>query len=95
MTMADAKKDTKKKTKKPFRISRGTIITIIVIIAVFIGWNLMLPRLFKVEEIVNVTLPSVKRGNIEFVDNQVQNRALTVPPLTAPQTDIGKPNPFE
>lgn len=95
MTMADIKKDTKKKTKKPFRISRGTIITIIVIIAVFIGWNLMLPRLFKVEEIVNVTLPSVKRGNIEFVDNQVQNRTLTVPPLTAPQTDIGKQNPFE
>jgi len=93
--MADIKKDTKKKTKKPFRISRGTIITIIVIIAVFIGWNLMLPRLFKVEEIVNVTLPSVKRGNVEFVDNQVQNRTLTVPPLTAPQTDIGKQNPFE
>jgi len=55
----------------------------------------MLPRLFKVEEIVNVTLPPVKRGNIEFVDNQVQNRTLTVPPLTAPQTDIGKQNPFE
>lgn len=87
--------DTKKKTKKPFKISRGTIITIIIIILIFVGWNLMLPRLFKVEEIVNVTLPSVKRGNIEFVDNQVQNRTLTVPPLTAPQTDIGKQNPFE
>jgi len=91
MTMAD----TKKKTKKPFKISKGTIITIIIIILIFVGWNLMLPRLFKVEEIVNVTLPSVKRGNIEFVDNQVQNRTLTVPPLTAPQTDIGKQNPFE
>lgn len=87
--------DTKKKTKKPFKISKGTIITIIIIILIFVGWNLMLPRLFKVEEIVNVTLPSVKRGNIEFVDNQVQNRTLTVPPLTAPQTDIGKQNPFE
>ena len=87
--------DTKKKTKKPFKISRGTIITIIIIILIFVGWNLMLPRLFKVEEIVNVTLPSVKRGNIEFVDNQVQNRTLTVPPLTAPPNDIGKQNPFE
>jgi len=87
--------DTKKKTKKHFKISRGTIITIIIIILIFVGWNLMLPRLFKVEEIVNVTLPPIKRGNIEFVDNQVQNRTLTVPPLTAPQTDIGKQNPFE
>lgn len=88
-----AKKDVK--TKKPFRISKETIIIVIIILIVFVGWNLLLPRLFKVEEVRNVSLPQVKRGNVEFVDKQIESRKLDVPTLIPPENNIGKQNPFE
>ncbi|BAL81187.1 hypothetical protein [Caldisericum exile] len=83
------------KTKKPFKISKETIIIIIIILVVFAGWNLLLPRLFKVSEVKNIALPQVKRGNIEFIDKQIENRTLQVPSLVPSNTQLGKQNPFE
>jgi hypothetical protein len=91
-----AKTDKKEKTaKKPLRISKETIVIILIIVVVFVAWNLLLPYIFKVQEVKNVTLPQVKRGNIEFVDKQIQNRTLQVPTLIPPENTLGKQNPFE
>jgi len=90
--MAKAKEKT---TRKPFKISKETIVIIVIILVVFVAWNLILPHLFKVQEVKDVTLPQVKRGNIEFIDSQIQNRTLQVPPLIPPENTLGKQNPFE
>jgi len=88
--------DKVKRTKRPFRISRGTVVIILVLIVVFVVWNYwILPSLFKVSEVKNITLPPVKRGNIEFIDKQINNRTLQVPTLAPPQGTLGKQNPFE
>jgi hypothetical protein len=88
-------KEQKKKTK--LNISRGTIIAILIIIAVFAVWNFVLmPRIFVTKKVhMPAEIPTVKRGNIVFIDNEVKVRQMTVPTLIAPKDAIGKPNPFE
>jgi hypothetical protein len=83
--------------KKSFKISRGTIITVIVLLAIFAIINFIaFPMLFKIETPQNqAQLPIIKRGDVQFVDAETAKRALVVPPLIAPDNAIGKTNPFE
>ncbi|MGB9695309.1 MAG: hypothetical protein ACPLZB_04925 [Caldisericaceae bacterium] len=83
--------------KRNFKISTGTIITIVVLIAIFAIINFVVfPMVFKTESPQNVVqLPIIKRGDVEFVDQEVAKRTLVVPPLVAPENAIGKANPFE
>lgn len=85
----------KKKQRKPIKISKETMILIAIIVIVFVAWNLMLPHLFKVSEVKNISLPQVKRGNVQFIDEQIQARTLSVPTLQPQETNLGKQNPFE
>lgn len=83
--------------KSSFKISKGTIITVVFLLAVFAIINFIaLPMLFKTEAPQNrAQLPVIKRGDIEFVDAEAAKRTLVVPPLIAPDNAIGKTNPFE
>ncbi|MGB9793715.1 hypothetical protein [Caldisericum exile] len=83
------------KAKRSFKISKETIILVIIILVIFAGWNLVLPYLFKVEEVKNVSLPQIKRGNVEFINKQIENRTLQVPTLIPSGNQLGKQNPFE
>lgn len=86
-----------KKQKKPvkFKVSKETIIIILVLLFIFFAWNAALPYIFKIEKVTNVSLPQVKRGNVEFIDEQIQARKVPVPPLEPQPTDLGKQNPFD
>ncbi len=86
-----------KKQKKPvkFKISKETIIIILVLLFIFFAWNAALPYIFKIEKVTNVSLPQVKRGNVEFIDEQIQIRKVPVPSLEPQPTDLGRQNPFD
>ncbi len=98
--MSENKKNLKKKKlrKKKAIISKSTMYTIAIIIAIFVVWQvILLPRMIGSIRIPPVGhIPVVKRGDIKFVDGQLSKRVLTnVPSLTPPVNDIGKKNPFE
>ncbi len=89
---------TKKKgrRRKPV-VSRGTWFTVFILIAVFLVLNFyLMPKLFAPKEALPVAeIPKITRGDIELVDKQLQDRAIVIPPLDAPEEEIGKQNPFE
>jgi len=87
----------KKVIRKRVQISKGTMITIIIIIGAFLIWNfVILPRLFAPEVVHQPPqIPTVKRGNISFINGEMEKRKSDVPPLIAPENAIGKTNPFE
>ncbi len=85
--------------KRSFKrnISNGTIITILIIFALFAIWNFyLLPKIFEPKKIhMPAEIPVVKRGNIAFINTEIEKRQMTVPALIAPKDALGKPNPFE
>ena len=97
--MAKEIKNKKKLSKRrKFKISKSTIYTIAIIIAIFLIWQfIVVPMLIGTIEIPPVGhIPEVKRGDVKFVDNQLSERVLkNVPSLIPPKEDIGKKNPFE
>ena len=98
MNKKEIRNKKKLKKRKKFKISRVTIYTISIIIALFIVWQLVLvPMLVGPITAPTVAqIPVVKRGDIKFVDDQLSKRVLNnVPSLIPPKNDIGKKNPFE
>jgi signal peptidase I len=96
--MAKEIKNKKKLRKRKFKISKSTIYTIAIIIAIFLIWQfIVVPMLIGSISMPPVGhIPEVKRVDIKFVDNQLSERVLkNVPSLTPPKEDIGKKNPFE
>jgi len=87
----------KKKRRRKSVVSKGTWVTIFILIAVFLALNFyLMPKLFAPKEALPaVEIPKITRGDIEFVDKQLQDRAIVIPPLKAPEKEIGKQNPFE
>ncbi len=87
----------KQRKKSNFKISKGTIYTILILVAIFALLNFVVfPIMFRTATIHNeAQLPIIKRGNIPFVDSEVERRYLEVPPLVAPADKLGKQNPFE
>jgi flagellar basal body-associated protein FliL len=83
--------------RKSFKISKGTIIIISILIAIFAIVNfLVFPILFKTQvSPEQVQLPIINRGDAAFVNSELSKRALVVPTLVAPNNAIGKQNPFE
>jgi len=84
------------KKKKKIHISKSTVVIIIVLIVAFAGWYMFLYKSLETQiNTKNVNLPVIKRGNIELINEQIENRKLDVPPLTPSPADIGKDNIFE
>jgi hypothetical protein len=90
---------TKKKRRRRRKsiVSKGTWVAIFILIAVFLAWNFyFMPKLFAPKEFLPAAeIPKITRGDVEFVDKQLQDRAIVIPPLEAPEEEIGKQNPFE
>ncbi len=91
------KKMKKRKIRKKPIISRSTWYTIIVLVALFLVWNYyLMPKMFTVEKAQPIVeIPKIRRGDTNFVNEQIRNRAIKIPPIKAPSADIGKRNPFE
>ncbi|MEA3314152.1 MAG: hypothetical protein U9Q18_07240 [Caldisericota bacterium] len=87
----------KKKRRRKSVVSKGTWFTIFILVAMFLVLNFyLMPKLFAPKEALPaVEIPKITRGNIELVDKQLQDRAIVIPPLEAPEEEIGKQNPFE
>ncbi|MCD6107297.1 MAG: hypothetical protein J7J57_03730 [Caldisericaceae bacterium] len=87
----------KKKRRRKSVISKGTWFTVFILVAVFFVFNFyLMPKLFAPKEALPaIEIPKITRGDIELVDKQLQDRAIVIPPLTAPEEEIGKQNPFE
>lgn len=87
----------KKRRRRKSAVSKGTWFTIFILVAVFLAWNFyLMPKLFAPKEALPVVeIPKITRGDIELVDKQLQDRAIVIPPLEAPEEKIGKQNPFE
>lgn len=90
-------KEQKIKRNYKFKISTGTIVAIIIILAIFAVWNFfVLPRILEAGKVHQpAEIPTVKRGDISFINNEIKIREMTVPTLIAPQNALGKANPFE
>jgi hypothetical protein len=90
-------KEKEQKKKAKLNISKGTIIAILIIIALFAVWNfILMPKIFETKKVhMPAEIPTVKRGNITFINEEIQKRQMTVPTLIAPENTLGKPNPFE
>ncbi len=102
MDKKEDKKEIKNKKKikrrKKFKISKVTIYTISIIIVLFIVWQLVIvPMLVGPITVPPIAqIPGVKRGDIDFVNDQLSKRVLkNVPSLVPPKSDIGKKDPFE
>ena len=88
----------KNKRRVRIRISRGTIITICILVAVFAILNYeVFPRLFVITPVKNVTIPAIRQGNLEYIQKQIENRSMIkIPSMTTlPPIQVGKQNPFE
>ena len=86
-----------KKIRRKSIISSSTWYTIIVLVTLFLVWNYyLMPKMFTIEKAQPIAeIPKIRRGDVDFVNKQIKNRAIKIPPTKAPSSDIGKQNPFE
>lgn len=89
-------KDVKVKRRR-FSISPVTIVIVLILLLAFAVLNFyVFPMLYEAQKgPVVVDIPSIKKANSSFVDEQLEIRKLEVPLMTAPAKEIGKNNPFE
>lgn len=87
----------KKIKRKRVSISPVTIIIILIIVIVFAALNFyVFPKIYESQKgPIIVDIPKIKLGNSQFVNEELEKRKLDVPSMIAPETAIGKANPFE